>query len=56
MPFPASISMVKAKFARLRGRRARAVTYGDLTGLYVAEDLTLPDTVIDDFMPAAPRP
>lgn len=60
MPFPVSITQVKAKFDRLfdrlRGRRACALAYGDLTGLYVAEDLTLPEAVIDDFMPAAPRP
>jgi hypothetical protein len=59
MPFPV-ITQVKAKVAllvaRLRGRGARAVAYGDLTGLYVAEDLTLPEAVIDDFMPTAPRP
>lgn len=59
MPFPVSIPMVKVKLAvlvaYLRGRSPSGVTYGDLAGLYVAEDLTLPDTVVDDFMPLAPK-
>lgn len=40
--------------ARLSGLGPRSVTYGDLAGLRVADDLSLPDDVADDFMPAAP--
>lgn len=42
--------------ARLCGLGPRSVTYGDLAGLRVADDLSLPEDVIDGFVPAAPAP
>ena len=42
--------------ARLCGLGPRAVTYGDLAGLRVDDDLSLPDDVINDFTPMAPAP
>ena len=32
----------------------RPIKYGDLRGTYVAEDLSLPDDVIDSFEPKLP--
>lgn len=42
--------------ARLCGLGPRSVTYGDLAGLRVDDDLSLPEDVIDDFTPAVPAP
>lgn len=42
--------------ARLCGLGPRSVTYGDLAGLRVADDLTLPEDMIGDFTPTAPVP
>ena len=36
--------------ARLTALTERPVIYGDLSGLRVSDDLSLPDDVIDDFM------
>lgn len=35
--------------ARLAALTEQPVTYGDLAGLRITDDLTLPDSVIDDF-------
>jgi len=36
--------------ARLMALTEQPVVYGDLAGLRIADDLSLPDSVIDDFM------
>jgi antitoxin (DNA-binding transcriptional repressor) of toxin-antitoxin stability system len=36
--------------ARLAALLEQPVTYGDLAGLRISDDLTLPDSAIDDFM------
>jgi prevent-host-death family protein len=36
--------------ARLIALTEHPVVYGDLAGLRIADDLSLPDSVIDDFM------
>jgi hypothetical protein len=30
-------------------REPEPIAFGDLAGLYISDDLTLPDTVINDF-------
>lgn len=34
--------------------KRQAIRYGDLEGLYLAEDLSLPEEVIRDFEPTGP--
>lgn len=41
--------------ARLVGLGHRPVAYGDLAGLRMVEDLSLPEDVIHDFTPSPPR-
>ncbi|MDR3517054.1 MAG: type II toxin-antitoxin system prevent-host-death family antitoxin [Azospirillaceae bacterium] len=36
--------------ARLTALTEQPVVYGDLAGLRISDDLSLPDSVIDDFM------